>query len=167
MSSQNRFALVGKSGSGKSEVGLMLSEHLGLRIIKTGAICREIAKLLFGNDDKRSTQLLDDALTNIDPSIFLRAALRDVVADEGFVIDALRFEQDLVIARELGCVVIRVRADDATRVRRLQARGQSFVLDVDGRHRSEVELDAVPVDYEIVNQGQLSELRARLTSLLE
>lgn len=71
-----RFAIIGKSGSGKSRVAETLSELLGVRHIRTGTICRQIARLLFDNEDKQSTQRLDDVLTTIDSSIFVRAALR-------------------------------------------------------------------------------------------
>lgn len=167
MKGQERFALIGKSGAGKSEVGVILKDRLGLRIIKTGAICRQISKMLFGNEDKRSTQLLDDALTSIDASIFVRAALRDVRTEERFVIDALRFTSDLEIARARGCTIIRVVADDSTRCRRLKARGQEFSLESDGKHRSEVELDSVPVDHLIVNDGSLEVLRMRVAGAIQ
>jgi len=160
-----RFALVGKSGSGKSEACRFLSESRGIRLIRTGAICRQIARLLFDNEDKRSTQILDDALTLIDPSIFLRAALRGVDPTEDLVIDALRFREDLAIAHERGCMVIRVVASDEIRLRRLLARGQTFDLATEGRHRSEVELDDAAVDMEIRNEGEVSALQALLTGL--
>jgi hypothetical protein len=67
----------------------------------------------------------------IDSSIFLRAALRGIGPAESFVIDALRFREDLAIARELGCMVIRVVASDDIRLRRLLARGQAFDLETD------------------------------------
>ena len=160
-----KFALVGRSGSGKSEAGRFLSESYGIRLIKTGSICRQIARLLFDNEDKRSTQLLDDALTTIDASIFLRAALRGVDPNEGFVIDALRFHEDLAIARDAGCMVIRIVASEEIRLCRLVARGQAFDPETDGHHRSEVELDDSPVDLEIRNDGDKSALTARLTDL--
>ena len=68
--------------------------------LKTGAVCRQIAKLLFGNEDKKSTQILDDALTPIDSSLFLRATLRGADMGRPFVIDSLRFNTDLQLA---GC----------------------------------------------------------------
>jgi len=166
MTSPGRFALIGKSGSGKSEVGMILQDSLGLRIIKTGTICRQISRMLFGNEDKRSTQLLDDALTSIDASIFVRAALREVRTEEMFVIDALRFSSDLQIAQARGCTIIRVVADDSTRSRRLKARGQEFNLGTDGQHRSEVELDDAPVDHVIVNDHSLEVLRARVAAAI-
>tara|TARA_R110000782_G_scaffold79115_4_gene157440 strand:- start:36647 stop:37153 length:507 start_codon:yes stop_codon:yes gene_type:complete len=164
---------MGKSGSGKSSAGRLLAERFEVPHIRTGKICREIALLLFGNEDKSSTHRLDDALTQIDPSIFLRAALREAGAEnaelsesrQGFIIDALRFESDLTLAKSHGCRIIRISAPDDIRVSRLAERNQVFDLMTDGRHRSEYELDAAAVDYEIVNDNDLDSLRAALRAI--
>ena len=148
-----RFALVGKSGAGKSTVARLINQYCGASRISTGAICREIARLLFGNDSKGNTQRLDDALTTIDPSIFLRAALRDASVSDPICVDALRFNSDLVLAREHKLVVIKVVASEAVRHARLVARGQAFDPSVDGVHRSETELDDATVDHIIENNG--------------
>lgn len=161
-----RFALVGKSGSGKSEVAKLLNQDFGCRIVKTGSICRQIAQILFGNEEKRSTQILDDALTSIDPSIFLRAAIRGLDSNESIVIDALRFKSDLQIASALGCATIRVDAADEERVRRLRVRGQTFDLKRDGHHRSETELDDHPVDHIITNAGTICDLRLQVADIV-
>lgn len=160
-----RFALLGKSGSGKSSAGLVLSRHLGIRHIKTGAICREISRLLFGNEDKRSTQMLDDALTPIDASIFLRAAVRSLDERESYVIDALRFGQDAELARALGCTLIRVVAPPELRHSRLDKRGQAFDPEVDGAHRSEIELDDIEVDHQVLNDTDVASFEATLLAV--
>ena len=156
---------MGKSGSGKSEAARFLAESHGLRLVKTGSICRQIAILLFGNDNKGSTQVLDDALTQIDPSIFLRAALRGIDQGENFIIDALRFREDVAIARDMGCMVLRVVAQPDLCLARLAGRGQAFDPETDGHHRSEVELDDAQVDLEICNDGEMSAFLTRLTSI--
>ncbi|SRR6266851_7563479 len=155
-----RYALIGKSGAGKSEVAKILQSHCSCNIIKTGQICRDISQMLFGNDDKRSTQTLDDALTPIDESIFLRASMRGIDTSQPFVIDSLRFISDLTIARSLNCFLLRVVADDHIRLARLANRGQQFDLSKDGSHRSEVELDAAEVTETINNNGAFSDLEA-------
>ncbi|TCA18490.1 hypothetical protein E0H68_03375 [Rhizobium leguminosarum bv. viciae] len=161
-----RFALIGKSGAGKSTVAGSLCQGADIRRVSTGQICRQIAKLLFDNDDKASTQRVDDALTLIDPSVFLQAALRGVDLRESICLDALRFQSDYAIARDLGFKIIRVSAPDALRVRRLAERGQVFDLATDGQHRSEVELDAAAVDFTIRNEGTREDVDAAVRAIL-
>lgn len=162
-----RLALVGKSGAGKSEVSRRLTETHAFASVKTGAICRAISKLLFGNDAKSSTQRLDDALTTINPSIFLTASLRGASLDQDVVVDSLRFVDDVSLVRELGFKTLRVICDDTLRHSRLIARGQTFDPGVDGLHRSETELDDQPADYEIQNQGSLKDLNAAIDSIVQ
>ena len=162
-----RFALIGRTGAGKSEVAQILGELRGCQIVKTGRICRQVSKLLFGNEDKRSTQLLDDVLTPIDASIFLKAALRDINIDLPTVIDSLRFTSDFKLAGEMGFRIIRVAAPEHQRNLRLTERGQVFDPTRNGNHRSEIELDHVPVLFTLVNDGSREELRERLTKAIE
>lgn len=117
-----RFALIGKSGAGKSTVAEQIAQDYGIRRVSTGAICRQISNLLFGNEEKASTQRIDDALTEIDPSIFLQAALRNAGPEERICVDSLRFTSDYRIARDQGFEIIRVIALDESRALRLAAR---------------------------------------------
>jgi dephospho-CoA kinase len=162
-----RVALVGKSGAGKSEVAKILQESFDCQIVKTGAICRSISKILFGNDDKTSTQILDDVLTSIDSSIFLKAALREVQVTTPAVIDALRFSSDYELAKDANYITLRVIAEDDQRVSRLAQRGQQFDLQENGKHRSEVELENHDCDLNIVNDCTLDTLRERVVGGIE
>lgn len=167
MTKFQRFALMGKSGSGKSEIARILQKHLSCEVIKTGRICRQIALLLFGNEDKRSTQQLDDALLTIDDSIFLKASLRSINTDtSSYTIDSLRFLSDLDIAKALDCQTIRVEARDDIRVFRLRQRGQQYDLESDGQHRSEVELSMVPTDFTVQNNGDFDSLEQHVLRVL-
>ncbi|MGV1769357.1 hypothetical protein ACQZ6B_04190 [Agrobacterium vitis] len=166
MSCENiRLALMGKSGAGKSTAAEMIAERYQIRRLSTGLICRQISQLLFGNEDKASTQKIDDALIKIDKSIFLKAVLRDVAPNESICIDSLRFKADFEIARELGFFIIRIGASDQLRLERLKSRGQVFDLTVDGLHRSEVELDEAAADLEIVNDGSLDTMKREVESI--
>ena len=147
-------------------MGVRLSRLIGVDHVRTGVVCRQITQTLFGNEAKSSTQTLDDALTAIDPSIFVRAALRRYGEHAGYVLDALRFHSDAALARDLGCRIIRVVAPPELRNARLRDRGQTFDPHTDGLHRSEVELDAIDVDYEIVNDGDLARVDEMLSALL-
>lgn len=163
--SVQRFALVGKTGVGKSEV----AKHLiakGFQPCKTGAICRQISDLLFGNDWKVNTQKITDALIDLEPSIFLKAALREWDAETPAVIDALRFQSDLQIAREGGFQIIRVIASDAKRAGWLKGRGEVFDFKTDGVHRTELELDSEDADVTLHNDGTLDDLRRQVDEAL-
>lgn len=156
--SPKRIALIGKSGSGKSTVASLLQLHCGTIRISTGAVCRKISMQLFGNEFKSSTQSIDDALTQIDPSVFLNAALLNVSDDSSICIDSLRFESDLEIARERKLIRIKVVAPDDLRFSRLKKRGQVFDPRTDGMHRSETDLDEADVDFTIENMGDIAAL---------
>lgn len=161
-----RVALVGKSGVGKSTVAKLLNYHSGAERVSSGTICRQIAKLLFGNDDKSTTQTLDDALTKIDPSIFLNAALLAAPAGRPICLDSLRFKSDYEIAKKLGFTIVRVTAPDEVRLERLSERGQRFDLVKDGSHRSEIELDEVNVDHTVENSGDINALEDSVRALI-
>ena len=134
--------------------------------IRTGTICRTISIILFGNDEKSSTQRLDDALTGIDPSIFLRASLRTADLTRDVVIDAIRFASDFRLAESLGFRTLRIKSDISLRLQRLAERGQAFDLAAEGSHRSETELDDFTVDFQIENVGSLLDLSSELDSIV-
>lgn len=161
-----RVALIGKSGVGKSTVAKLLNYHAGAERVSSGAICRQIAKMLFGNDHKSTTQKLDDALTKVDPSVFLNAALLAAPAGRPICLDSLRFESDYEIARSRGFTIVRVIAPDDVRIARLTERGQKFDLVKDGSHRSETELDEVDVDYTVENSGDIDALEDSVRALI-
>jgi dephospho-CoA kinase len=161
-----RIALIGKSGAGKSKVSKYLVETHGFAVIRTGVICRQVSMILFGNEEKSSTQRLDDALTVIDPSIFLRASLRCAILDGDIVIDSLRFREDVLLARSLHFLTLKVLSDPGLRLDRLTSRGQLFDPAIEGSHRSETELDGEIVDYEIENDGTLRDLTSSVDDLI-
>jgi len=157
-----RIALIGQSGSGKTQTASLLRDEFDCKIVKTGQICRKISQILFGNEDKSSTQKLDDALTPLDPSIFLRACLRELPPDGNIVVDSLRFSTDATLVTSIGFKTLRVRAPLDTRIVRLHERGQIFDPVLNAAHRSETELEAYPANIEIDNVGSLDELHAKI-----
>jgi dephospho-CoA kinase len=62
-------------------------------------------------------------------------------------------------------MILRITAPDEERVHRLRVRGQVYNPDVDGLHRSEVELDGVIVDKTIENDGVIDALRSEISSI--
>lgn len=163
---QMKIALLGKSGTGKSEVANLWHDATAAEIIQTGAICRQISHILFGNEDKSSTHLIDDRLREIDSSIFLKAAMRNFDTNNAFIIDSLRFRSDYEIATRLACTTVRVESELDIRMQRLEERGQVFVSGRDDAHISEIDLDNVSVDYIIHNNSTRDSLKSDVLRII-
>lgn len=160
------FALVGKSGAGKSSFGKLLASELDIPYVKTGKVCRTISKILFGTESKDDTQALDDALRTIDQSIFLKATLRESIALKGGIIDSLRFYSDYELVKSMECIVIRVTCNDEVRRNRLKGRGRALT-NINEEHCSETDLDMVNVDFEYDNSGDSEELHKNVLKIVQ
>lgn len=160
----SKIALSGKSGAGKSSVARIFFEKYNFKIVKTGLICRQISSILFGDDAKSSTQVLDDALTKIDESIFLKAALRNADLSPPVLIDSLRFANDFHLVKELGFKTMQILASNEDRGKRLSFRGQSF-SDSTELHRSETELDNYKHDFVVKNHNSIVDLEEQIGRL--
>ncbi len=121
--------------------------------------------MLLGSDSKENTQRIDDALTPLDPSIFLKATLRNHSCPTDCVLDSLRFVNDLNEVKGLGFVTLRVHAGEKICAERLRNRGQIFSK-ASQEHRTEIELEAVDSDYQIINEGTTQELKASVRRLV-
>ncbi len=150
--------LVGRSGSGKTVISNFLAENYGFDACETGFMCRQVSKLVFGDEDKLHLNQVTDALQTIDRTIFLKAALRQVTHGSPVVIDSLRFLPDLEYAKSRGFRIIRILASEEKRAEWLEERGQVYNFSEDEKHNSEVELSDVDVEMEIYNNSGKDEL---------
>lgn len=110
-----------------------------------------------------------DALRDIDPAVWLRAALRDCADDQStaVVFDSMRFEPDYTFLHDHGFVMIRVDAGAEARALRLADRGQSFDLLKDDLHPAEIELARASFDFTITNDGDVDNLHAQVRKIME
>lgn len=149
-----KIALSGASGSGKSRIARYLHERHGFAPTSTGEICRQIAILLFGDEDKGSLNRVSEMVRSLDPSLFIAAALRNVEG-ERVVLDSVRYLSDVERVRAAGFLIWRIECSPEERSRRLAARGQS-VSTADLAHASEVELQSAVFDAVINNDHRSS-----------
>ena len=132
---------------------------------KTGEACREIARRLFGSEDKTLLNRITDALRAIDSDVWLRAALPPPGVTDPIVFDSMRFPTDYESLQAKGFELWRVAAPHAVRVKRLAARGQGFDPHIDESHPAEVALAGHAFDVTIANDSSsLAELRAAITA---
>jgi len=146
-----KIALSGTSGSGKGTVAKILVEQHNFVRASTGDICRQISQLLYGNEDKKNLNSISAAINQIDNSIFINAALRNIKNDK-IVFDSIRYRSDMLTLKKLGFVIWRVEASIDIRKDRLKGRAQVIVED-DFYHASEIELDDCIFDATILNNN--------------
>jgi dephospho-CoA kinase len=161
-----RIGLIGLTGVGKSTAAQHLSDAHGFQVGSTGAVCRAVSRLLYGNEDKLNLLALTDALQSLDPAIFLKAAVRTLPVEKSFVIDALRYTLDYEYAKLQQLYIIRITAPLHLRRERLQERCQVFDFETDGKHASELQLTKVAVNATIENDGTKRELFSRIDNIL-
>lgn len=135
---QRLIAIHGLSGSGKSIVAKRMRDHHGFAHASSGAMCRTITEMLYGNQDRGALNNVSQAIRTIDKEIWIRATLRGVEG-ERIVFDSVRYLQDAIILRELGFDIWKISCPTRICIDRLVERGQVFDLS-DFSHDSEREI---------------------------
>lgn len=167
MISRPRIGLIGKAGSGKSSAAAALASSLDFQHCKTGKLCRDVTRLVFGDEATSHLHRVSDALQTIDEGIFLDAAIRGVDMSRPVVIDAIRFQHDIDYAMAKGFTLVRIRASAEIRSQRLKGRGQVFDPNSSPLHPIETALDGLDVEVEIENNDSLEELTASVVAVAQ
>ena len=111
-------------------------------------------------------------MRQLDPDIWVRhlAFMYEHYVDSrstvGIVIDDLRQPNEYEWLRKNGFVIVRVNANEDTRIERAKAEGDDFTLE-DLRHSTELYVDDFEVDYDIWNDGEdISELERKVDEIV-
>jgi dephospho-CoA kinase len=84
----------------------------------------------------------------------------------GIVLTDVRQQNEVDWCRANGFTLIRVTAPDEDRIARAIAAGDDFTVH-DLTHETELAIDGFAVDYEIINEGTVDELKAQIDAILE
>ena len=123
---------------------------------------------------KKPRKLYQDfgqAMRQLDEDIWIRHVEQAIEADKlfphykGVVIDDLRQPNEYEWAKANGFTIIRVNADEGDRIQRAERAGDSFSAD-DLAHDTEQHVDGFSVDYTIVNDGSLSDLKRQVDEIM-
>lgn len=148
------IALYGPSGAGKSTIARYLAQNHDFHHCSSGEACRSLCRTLFDSEDRTLLNQVTDALRQIDPSIWIRNALRGVRPGARVVFDSMRFVEDWHYFKMAGYVLWRVSAPPSVRHARLVQRGQIFTPGVDDVHSGETELASC--DFDVVIENPIS-----------
>lgn len=178
-----KILIVGKIRAGKSSVTDHLRFEHGFDEIAFGSMLKYYAHKVFthsdvvGGGDKPARkpralyQQFGELCRQIDPMVWIQHAefelgmKLDSRATKGVVISDGRQPHEIEWARANGFTTVRVTAPDELRVARARAAGDNFT-EADLVHDTEQHVDGFTVDYEIVNDGNLAELRAQVDEVI-
>jgi dephospho-CoA kinase len=176
-----KIALTAKLRAGKDTV----ADHLHIRhsfdkVAFGGALKRNVNETfpwLTGPKKPRALlQQYGQLMREIDPQVWVRHVERKVNgiidlrvntgADRiGIVISDLRQPNEYEWAHANGFTIIRVTAPDDVRVGRAISAGDDFTVH-DLAHETELAIDGFAVDYEIVNDGTVDDLKRKIDEIL-
>lgn len=176
------IAITGKMRSGKDATSRYLCDKYGYTQFAFGDELKRYADELFGvhGGGKRRElyQWFGQAIRERDPDIWVRkcfefiSAFKREINNGAFtprpnvVITDMRQPNEYAHCRAEGFVIIRVTAPDGIRIHRAIESGDKFTY-TDLIHETENHVDSFEVDYEIVNDGTLADLHAKIDSIME
>jgi dephospho-CoA kinase len=116
-------------------------------------------------------------MREIDPDVWVKHAERAVqgaldfrvntgAERVGIVLTDVRQANEVAWCRENGFTLIRVTAPDEVRIARAIAANDDFTVH-DLAHETELAIDGFAVDYEIVNDGSVDDLKRQVDAIME
>ncbi|MGG0793157.1 AAA family ATPase [Brevibacillus laterosporus] len=160
-----KIALTGKMRSGKDTVAAYLVEHYDFVPYAFGDGIKRVCHELFpehvanGKKPRALLQGVGQAMRAIDPDVWIKRTMREVNQAQGFdvVITDLRQPNEYDRLRDEGFVIIRINAEDGTRLKRMEDAGDTFTEE-DLYHETEQCIDWFEVDYDLYNDGSVLDL---------
>jgi dephospho-CoA kinase len=176
-----KIALTGKLRAGKDEVAQHLYIRHGFNRVAFGDALKRHAHEVFPwipqNSKPRALfQAFGQLMREIDPDVWVKHAERAVkgaidfrvntgAERVGIVLTDVRQANEVAWCRENGFTLIRVTALDEVRIARAIEAGDDFTVH-DLAHETELAIDGFVVDYEIVNDGSVDDLKAQVDAIV-
>lgn len=175
-----KIALTGKLRSGKDTVANRLYIGHDFHRVAFGDELKRLAHETFPHISEASKpralyQQFGQLMREMDPDVWIRhvdrkvKALIDVHAPHkdrvGIVITDLRQPNEYAWAKHNGFSIVRVSAPDDVRIGRALEAGDDFTIH-DLAHPTEIALNSFEVDYQIVNDGTVEELKRQVDEMM-
>lgn len=159
------FAIIGRMGSGKSEVFLDLRRYYEYEPLSFA----EPLKIGCGTrDDRGLLQKVGHGMRELYADFWVNLLVHDMKRQSKFTrfaVQDCRYRNEVDALTAEGFKTIRVVADRNTRLARLQANGR-LQDEAQLEHVGELQLDDYEADYTIYNNGTREELHADLVAIL-
>lgn len=179
--SVTKIALCGKMRAGKDAVAHHLYIRYSFDRVAFGDALKKGVEQAFpwlsvAKKPRALYQQYGQLMREIDPDVWVKHAERAVqgaidyrvntgAERVGIVITDLRQPNEYEWVRANGFTIVRVTAPEDVRLARAQAAGDAFEV-ADLAHETERHCDEFSVDFEVVNDGTVEELRRRVDEVL-
>lgn len=175
-----KICLTGKLRSGKDTVANRLYISHDFHRVAFGDELKRLAHETFPHISEASKpralyQEFGQKVREMDPDVWIRHVDRKVKAlinvhaphkdRVGIVVTDVRQKNELEWCRANGFTVVRVSAPDDVRIGRAIAAKDNFTVH-DLAHPTEIALNSFEVDYQIVNEGTVEELKRKVDSMM-
>jgi dephospho-CoA kinase len=176
-----KIALTGKLRAGKDVCSNHLYIKYGFNRIAFGEALKKEAHAVFpwisqSSKPRALYQQFGQLMREIDPDVWVKHAERAVkgaidfrvntgAERVGIVLTDVRQANEVAWCRENGFTLIRVTAPDEVRIARAIEAGDDFTMH-DLAHETELAIDGFAVDYEIVNDGSVDDLKAQVDAIV-
>lgn len=156
-----KIAIIGKMRSGKDTAGDYL---IDLHDFKRFAFGDEIGRVIkryfptaheYGKP-RRHYQLIGQTFRQLDPDVWIHALDTDLffrsTKNDNVVITDVRQPNEVEYLRSKGFVILKIEADEPTRLKRIAREGDRFDPTT-LQHETEIAVDGLSYDYLITNNG--------------
>jgi dephospho-CoA kinase len=177
-----KIALCGKLRSGKDTAANHLYIRHGFDRVAFGTALKKVSHEAFPwisefSKPRALYQSVGQLMREIEPDVWIRHAERAVKGKIdfrvsmgaeaiGIVLTDLRQLNEYEWARANGFTIVRVTAPDNVRIGRAIKAGDDF-CENDLEHSTELAIDGFAVDYTVVNDGTVDDLKRKIDAVLE
>lgn len=156
-----KIAIIGKMRSGKDTAGDYLVDMHGCKRFAFGDEIGRVIQRYFPQAHKKGKprhhyQLIGQTFRQLDPDVWINALDTDLffrsTKHDNVVITDVRQQNEIDYLRSKGFVILKITADEPTRLKRIANEGDRFDP-ATLQHETETAVDGLPYDFEIQNEG--------------
>jgi|AntDeeMetagen134_2_1112570.scaffolds.fasta_scaffold06986_1 cytidylate kinase len=163
MQSPIRIGLIGKQRSGKSTVAKYLGEAYDFFNQPLAGPIYDIAEKYFNMETKNRKLLIDigEAMRRIDKDVWLKYMWRHINFIDKLVVPDVRMVNEFVFLKDKNFILIKIKSKREKRKSR-----DGYNLEAEASN-TEKDVNFIPCDFKIYNNGSKKYLRAQIKRLME
>lgn len=174
---QLKIAVTGKMRAGKDTFAGCLKQSYPFIELKFSDGITDIIKAYFPEalqhgKPRQHYQVIGQSFRQLNADIWVNrvgkeiAEVEAILPNANFLVTDLRQPNEAEFLRENGFVIVKVVADKAVRLQRMQDENDSYTAD-DLQHETETNVDEIVADFTVYNDGDLTDLHEQKQQFLD